>query len=92
MPRANARQPACDRRCSCRWSTRETGRAPVRHAHDAPVGRYVHVPIDGHDYRLYYEEAGEGIPLLLQHTAGAQPARHRVTAVEIRRRTARRLP
>lgn len=43
----------------------------VGHAHDAPVGRYVHVPIDGHDYRLYYEEAGQGIPLLLQHTAGA---------------------
>ncbi len=38
---------------------------------DSPVGRYVHVELDGHDHRLYYEEFGTGIPLLLQHTAGA---------------------
>ena len=37
---------------------------------DAPVGRYVHVTIAGQDYRLYVEEAGTGIPVLLQHTAG----------------------
>lgn len=39
--------------------------------HDAPTGHYVHVELDGHDHRLYYEEAGQGIPLLLQHTAGS---------------------
>jgi len=39
--------------------------------HDSPVGRYVHIDIDDHDHRIYYEEAGTGIPLLLQHTAGA---------------------
>ena len=38
---------------------------------DAPVGRYVHLDIDGVDYRVYFEESGQGIPLLLQHTAGA---------------------
>jgi pimeloyl-ACP methyl ester carboxylesterase len=38
---------------------------------DAAVGRYVHLSIDGVDYRVYFEEAGAGIPLLLQHTAGA---------------------
>jgi pimeloyl-ACP methyl ester carboxylesterase len=38
---------------------------------DAAVGRYVHLGIDGVDYRVYFEEAGAGIPLLLQHTAGA---------------------
>ena len=37
---------------------------------DAPVGRYVHLELDGHDHRIYFEEAGQGIPLLLQHTAG----------------------
>jgi pimeloyl-ACP methyl ester carboxylesterase len=31
----------------------------------------VHVEIDGLDYRVYFEESGAGIPLLLQHTAGA---------------------
>jgi pimeloyl-ACP methyl ester carboxylesterase len=25
----------------------------------------------GHDHRIYFEEAGQGIPMLLQHTAGA---------------------
>jgi pimeloyl-ACP methyl ester carboxylesterase len=38
---------------------------------DAAVGRYVHLAIDGVEYRVYFEEAGAGIPLLLQHTAGA---------------------
>ncbi len=35
------------------------------------VGRYLNAPIDGDEYRIYFEEAGSGIPLLLQHTAGA---------------------
>lgn len=38
---------------------------------DSPVGRYVHLELDGLDHRVYFEEAGSGIPLLLQHTAGA---------------------
>ena len=36
---------------------------------DAPVGRYVHLDLAGHNHRIYFEEAGEGIPLLMQHTA-----------------------
>jgi len=38
---------------------------------DKSVGRYVHLEIDGLAYRVYFEEAGSGIPLLLQHTAGS---------------------
>lgn len=38
---------------------------------DVAVGRYVRVEVDGVEYRMYYEEAGQGIPVLLQHTAGA---------------------
>lgn len=45
--------------------------------HDSPVGRYVHVELAGVDHRLYYEEAGRGIPLLLQHTAGAHGVQYR---------------
>lgn len=52
----------------------ESGETP---RHDHPVGRYVHVDLDGYDYRLYYEEAGQGIPLLLQHTAGAHGVQYR---------------
>jgi pimeloyl-ACP methyl ester carboxylesterase len=35
------------------------------------TGRYVYLAIDGVEYRVYFEEAGRGIPLILQHTAGA---------------------
>lgn len=45
--------------------------------HDGPVGRYVHVALDDIDHRIYYEEAGTGIPLLLQHTAGAHSVQWR---------------
>ncbi len=36
----------------------------------APVGRYVMLELGGVKHRVYFEEAGEGIPLILQHTAG----------------------
>jgi pimeloyl-ACP methyl ester carboxylesterase len=35
------------------------------------VGRYVHVAIDGVTHRIYFEEAGSGIPLVCLHTAGS---------------------
>ena len=38
---------------------------------DNAVGRYVFITIDDVEYRVYFEEHGQGIPLLLQHTAGA---------------------
>jgi len=44
---------------------------------DSPVGRYVHVEVEGQDYRIYFEEAGTGIPMLLQHTAGSHGAQWR---------------
>ncbi|MET0153316.1 MAG: alpha/beta hydrolase [Candidatus Binatia bacterium] len=34
------------------------------------IGRYVHVDYAGKDYRIYYEETGQGIPLVCLHTAG----------------------
>jgi len=35
------------------------------------VGRYTNVTIEGRPHRLYFEEAGRGIPLVCLHTAGA---------------------
>jgi pimeloyl-ACP methyl ester carboxylesterase len=35
------------------------------------IGRYVHVDIDGITHRIYFEEAGQGIPLVCLHTAGS---------------------
>ena len=38
---------------------------------DRATGRYLHLTVAGVDYRVYFEESGEGVPLLLQHTAGS---------------------
>ncbi len=35
------------------------------------VGRYVKLVVDGRPHRVYFEEAGQGIPLVCLHTAGA---------------------
>ena len=44
---------------------------------DSPVGRYVHIDVEGQDYRVYFEEAGSGIPVLMQHTAGCHGSQWR---------------
>ena len=41
------------------------------------IGRYLHVDHDGRHYRIYFESAGEGIPLLCLHTAGADTRQYR---------------
>lgn len=38
---------------------------------DPIVGRYVHLTLEGRSHRVYFEEAGTGIPLVCLHTAGA---------------------
>jgi pimeloyl-ACP methyl ester carboxylesterase len=52
---------------------------------DRAVGRYLHIDIDAVEYRVYFEESGSGIPLLLQHTAGADGRqwRHLLEETEI---------
>lgn len=44
---------------------------------EAVTGRYLHLDIEGRPHRLYVEEAGEGIPLLCLHTAGADGRQYR---------------
>ena len=41
------------------------------------VGRYANVAIEGRLHRLYFEEAGRGIPLVCLHTAGADARQFR---------------
>lgn len=38
---------------------------------EAVTGRYAHLDLDGRTHRVYFEEAGSGIPLLCLHTAGS---------------------
>jgi pimeloyl-ACP methyl ester carboxylesterase len=41
------------------------------------TGRYAHISIDGRAHRIYFEEAGQGIPLLCLHTAGSDARQYR---------------
>ena len=41
------------------------------------VGRYMALEIEGRSHRLYFEEAGHGLPLLCLHTAGADSRQYR---------------
>ncbi|MBG9389345.1 alpha/beta fold hydrolase [Caenimonas aquaedulcis] len=52
------------------------------------VGRYWHLDIQGREHRVYVEEAGEGIPLVCLHTAGAdgRQYRHLLNDAEVTRR------
>jgi pimeloyl-ACP methyl ester carboxylesterase len=38
---------------------------------EAITGRYAHMDVDGKRCRVYFEEAGQGIPLICLHTAGS---------------------
>jgi pimeloyl-ACP methyl ester carboxylesterase len=48
------------------------------------TGRYVRFELDGRSYRVYFEEAGQGIPLLCLHTAGADTRQFRGLLNELR--------
>ena len=41
------------------------------------VGRYLRLDFNGRPHRIYFEEAGQGIPLLCLHTAGADGRQYR---------------
>lgn len=41
------------------------------------VGRYLRLDLNGRPHRIYFEEAGQGIPLLCLHTAGADGRQYR---------------
>ncbi len=51
------------------------------------TGRYMRLDIDGIAHRIYFEEAGAGIPLVCLHTAGADARqwRHLLNDPEVRR-------
>lgn len=41
------------------------------------VGRYLRLDLHGRSHRIYFEEAGQGIPLVCLHTAGADGRQYR---------------
>ena len=55
---------------------------------EATTGRYVYLDVLGVEYRVYFEEAGAGIPLICQHTAGSdgRQFRHLLADPEVTKR------
>lgn len=52
--------------------------APLNQVSIDPItGRYLRLDIEGRPHRVYFEEAGEGIPLLCLHTAGSDGRQYR---------------
>ena len=35
------------------------------------IGKYIYLTVQDVEYRVYFEESGQGIPLVCQHTAGS---------------------
>jgi pimeloyl-ACP methyl ester carboxylesterase len=63
---------------SLRPPAQTTVPAPVGAAVIEPViGRYLRLDFNGRPHRLYFEEAGQGIPLLCLHTAGSDGRQYR---------------
>ncbi len=46
------------------------------------VGRYMHLKLGGRPCRIYFEEAGKGIPLVCLHTAGSDTRQYRHLMVD----------
>jgi pimeloyl-ACP methyl ester carboxylesterase len=49
----------------------------VAAAFEPIIGRYFEIQFDGEPHRIFVEEAGQGIPLLCLHTAGADSRQYR---------------
>ncbi|HSH99795.1 MAG TPA: alpha/beta hydrolase [Reyranella sp.] len=74
-------------------SLRPDAPAEASHSVGAPViepvvGRYLRLDFNGRPHRIYFEEAGQGIPLVCLHTAGADGRQYRalLNDAEITRR------
>lgn len=55
----------------------ETPMAVGEPAIEAVVGRYLRLDFEGRPHRIYFEEAGQGVPLVCLHTAGSDGRQYR---------------
>ncbi|WP_428481685.1 alpha/beta fold hydrolase [Pyruvatibacter mobilis] len=54
-----------------------TAKAHGRVEIEPVTGRYIRMDLEGRPHRIYFEEAGEGIPLICLHTAGSDGRQYR---------------
>ena len=52
-------------------------KAPSQPTIEPIVGRYINMDLQGRPHRIYFEEAGQGTPLICLHTAGADGRQYR---------------
>jgi pimeloyl-ACP methyl ester carboxylesterase len=69
--------PFVERILACLKPTRPRGEAPALPRKSAISASYITIEHDGHDYRIFYEEAGSGIPMICLHTAGSDSRQYK---------------
>ena len=69
--------PFVERILACLKPPRERGEAPRLPRKSAITASYITIEHAGRDYRLFYEEAGQGIPMICLHTAGSDSRQYK---------------
>jgi pimeloyl-ACP methyl ester carboxylesterase len=69
--------PFVERILACVKPERSRGEVPALPRKSAITATYVTIEHDGHDYRIFYEEAGQGIPMICLHTAGSDSRQYK---------------
>ena len=63
--------PLVERILACLKPIADRGQVPALPRQSAISGAYLTLDYEGREYRIFYEEAGAGIPMLCLHTAGS---------------------
>lgn len=69
--------PFVERILACLKPERSRGEVPALPRKSAIKATYITIEHCGHDYRIFYEEAGEGIPMICLHTAGSDSRQYK---------------
>ena len=69
--------PLVERILACLKPEAERGVAPALPRRSAIMATYLTITYEGQDYRIFYEEAGSGIPMLCLHTAGSDSRQYK---------------
>jgi pimeloyl-ACP methyl ester carboxylesterase len=69
--------PFVERILACLKPERSRGEVPALPRKSAITATYVTIEHAGHDYRIFYEEAGSGIPMICLHTAGSDSRQYK---------------
>jgi pimeloyl-ACP methyl ester carboxylesterase len=69
--------PLVERILSCLKPPRERGEVPRLPRRSAITGSYLTIDHADREYRIFYEEAGQGIPMVCLHTAGSDSRQYK---------------